>query len=692
MELVCTDQLDVILNDSCRGPRVTTPHSELTIGIAWSETRCAWAARIYVDDPTSPLLRLAGSLTALSTDIEHAHVDKACAAIIAAMGRLPIDNQATPLTALTVVVREPEGAPAGSIVSKLRVALALPTRFQRTLTLRAASDARALTWLQTSATTLLPIGCQVTVRQADGHSEREQLRLSSYATRDDRAGLATRVHDNTDSITIIHPDSWHLRITVRRCGSPHGSFIDADIRRPIYDAWYAECIQTAWVDCVFNTFHIPGDRPPALLEAVPTMRHMAAGSLNKRIITARIGRLRASLLQVRRTSHFRATCGLCNHGVDDGVPHVMQHCRHPDIASMRARLMRKIQHVAAAVRAAPPPPSAWATAVSSAAPPGSLDWLPDCGPLLEWLGALAGRVDIQLSHTQRHRLSGPDADSDQHVQLGIDRINVLIVTPSIVDLPRQSPGTLIINGSAHTGAGETRWIMPADAMPYCRPAQQQHQPRSQPGTIATRRQGTITIATVGFMRPSLLSVDEWADLWDRWLIGGHMTAFRPCEPSSDVQPDRSFAAPMPPTTVNIDMPLAALGLARSKNSMLPQPVAIAIVRSGFALFDRQMQLYRAEMPRPPPQPPAPRQQPRQSRARAPRGRSRQAQLRTQIQRQAESSASEDSEGSDEPLHLPPPLDESLSDSSPSAESSSDARSSRRRESESDSSVQSVIEL
>jgi hypothetical protein len=171
-----------------------------------------------------------------------------------------------------------------------------------------------------------------------------------------------------------------------------------------------------------------------------------------------------------------------------------------------------------------------------------------------------------------------------------------------------------------------------------------------------------------------------------------MTAFRPCEPSSDVQPDRSFAAPMLPTTVNIDMPLAALGLARSKNSMLPQPVAIAIVRSGFALFDRQMQLYRAEMPRPPPQPPAPRQQPRQSRARAPRGRSRQAQPRTQIQRQAESSASEDSEGSDEPLHLPPPLDESLSDSSPSAESSSDARSSRRRESESDSSVQSVIEL
>jgi len=395
---------------------------------------------------------------------------------------------------------------------------------------------------------------------------------------------------------------------------------------------------------------------------------MAAGSINKRIITARIGRLRASLLQVRRNTAFRATCGLCNHGVDDGIPHVMQHCRHPDIASMRAKLTRKIQHVAAAVRAAPPPSSTWAITVSTDAPPGSLDWMPDCGPLLDWLGALAGRVDIQLSHSQRHRLSGPDADSDQHVQLGIDRVNVLIVTPGIVDLPRQPPGTLIINGSAHTGAGETRWIMPADAMPYCRPVHEHHQPRSQPGTIATRRQGTITIATVGFMRPSLLSVEEWADLWDRWLIGGHMTAFRPCEPSSDVQPDRSFAAPTPPPTDIFDMPLAALGLARSKDSMLPQPVAIAIVRSGFALFDRQMQLYRAQMPAPPPpHSPAPRQRPQQSRAQAPRGRSRQAQPRTQTQRQAESSQSEGSE-------------------------SSDARSSHRRENESDSSVQSVIEL
>ena len=378
------------------------------------------------------------------------------------------------------------------------------------------------------------------------------------------------------------PDRWQLRLALARApqrGGTDRTLINSDARRALLDEWDKLVARPAW-----NTHITKLTRSPTALDfvdAVPTLRHLAAGSLMKRILTARTGKLRPAIIGARRAG-YSDPCGLCHIGEDDGLPHVLEHCAFPPIASTRAKLLRK----AAALNSPPDPraPSRWAQDVHERLGNDVAKWLPDCGPLLDWLGCPAVRVTLIRPNRTLvlTRVDIPAHGSDP----GIDHMHLVIVAQGVTTLPKLDTATIVLNGSSHTGAGATRWLIAAAGMPMFKPS-------PAPDRWSPERQTTaFTLATVGFVLPMARDLDSWRDLWDSWLIGGHMSAFRPGHSSDDLVPDRRLRGAAPTAwPAQLNWRQAALGLAPDANQLLTDNAHLALVRIAVLLFDMQLDEY-----------------------------------------------------------------------------------------------------
>ena len=165
-------------------------------------------------------------------------------------------------------------------------------------------------------------------------------------------------------------------------------------------------------------------------------------------------------------------------------------------------------------------------------------------------------------------------------------MHLVIVAQGVTTLPKLDTATIVLNGSPHTGAGATRWLIAAGGMPMFKPS-------PVPDRWSPEQQTTaFTLATVGFVLPMARDLDSWRDLWDSWLIGGHMSAFRPGHSSDDLVPDRRLrGAALTAWPAQLNWRQAALGLAPEGSELLTDNAHLALVRIAVLLFDMQLDEY-----------------------------------------------------------------------------------------------------